>query len=126
MERRGRIRGNHVVDVRKPKNMHNKYHGTCALLDTRCLPSKDFSELRAQQIQNIVPQDLDWIFAAALDELLPNTGVGIGNLEATRAGAFNPEIVNAPSVPELPSNMGAVRTQGPDRQQEIVAYIIAL
>jgi len=56
--------------------------------------------------------DLDWIFADAVDDLLPDTGVGLGDLEATRAGAFNPEFDNAHSVPELPSNMRAVRTQG--------------
>jgi hypothetical protein len=48
--------------------------------------------------------DLDWIFAAAVDDLLLNTGARRGDPEATR-----PEFDDA-SVPELPSKMSAVRT----------------
>jgi hypothetical protein len=47
-----------------------------------------------------------------LDDLFPNTGVGLGDLEATRAGVLNPEFDDPHRVPELPNNMSAVRTQG--------------
>jgi hypothetical protein len=57
-------------------------------------------------------QDLDWIFKDVLDDLFPNTGVGLGDLEATRAGVLNPEFDDPHRVPELPNNMSAVRTQG--------------
>jgi hypothetical protein len=56
-------------------------------------------------------QDLGWIFAPVLDDLLPNASVSLGDPGATSAGECNPVFVNSRGITGIYSQINAVRPQ---------------
>jgi hypothetical protein len=70
-------------------------------------------------------QNLDSIFADVLDELLPNTGVGHGDL-GTSAGASNLAFGYSYNIPDTDNYTNAVRTQRLFVNRGIPTYGIAL